>query len=241
MPYTPAMQRAAFFDLDGTLLAVNSVVLWVRRERALGRISRTQALRAAAFFVGYRLSILDIDEAVRAALQTVAGTEESVMRDAIQAWYRADIAPRAAPGAFPVVEAHRAAGDLLVLLTSSSVYVADEARAQFGLDVSLCTRYEVRDGRFTGEAVRPLCFGDGKVKLAEMLAAERNIDLSSSAFYTDSLTDLPMLLRVGQPYAVNPDPRLRWEARRRGWPRLDWTRPATQPPAASTEQRGDSP
>jgi HAD superfamily hydrolase (TIGR01490 family) len=223
------MRRAAFFDLDGTLLSVNSAALWFRREYQEGRINRVQAVKAFLFFLGYRLSLIDVDKAVTAGLTTIAGTEEASVRKAIHDWYRAEIMPLAAPGAYEVLEKHRARGDMLVLLTSSAEYTAELAKEQFGLDEILCTRYEVEEGRFTGRPVRPLCFGPGKVDLARELAAKHDIDLAGSSFYTDSFTDLPMLLQVAEPHVVNGDPRLRWTARRRGWPRLDWSR---QPPTS---------
>jgi HAD superfamily hydrolase (TIGR01490 family) len=216
------MRRAAFFDLDGTLVTENSALLWVQRERRLGRLTTLQLLRAMAFFAGYRLSLVGIDAALESALQTLRGSEEATLRQAIQDWYAEEVAPLAAPGAFSTIAAHRERGDLLVVLTSSSLYAAEEACRQFALEEIICTRYDVRDGLFTGSAPRPYCYGRGKVLLAEDFAEERSIDLAGSAFYTDSLTDLPMLLRVGQPHVVNPDPRLRREARRRGWPILDW-------------------
>lgn len=217
------MRRAAFFDLDGTLLTANSAVLWVQRERRLGRLSTSQLLRAMLFFAGYRLSVVGIDTALESALQTLRGSEEAALRQAIRDWYAEEVAPLAAPGAFSAIASHRERGDVLVVLTSSSLYAAEEACRQFALEDIICTRYDVREGRFTGSAPRPYCFGPGKVQLAEDFAGERGIDLSRSAFYTDSLTDLPMLLRVGEPHVVNPDPRLRREARRRGWPVLDWS------------------
>ena len=76
----------------------------------------------------------------------------------------------------------------------------------------------MRDGRFTGEAVRPVCYGAGKIYWAERFAQRHGIDLERSYFYTDSITDLPVLERVGEPRVVNPDPRLRRAAVRRGWP-----------------------
>ena len=112
-----------------------------------------------------------------------------------------------------------------MLLTSSSPCESALATRYFRLDACLSSRYEVLDGRFTGEPVLPLCYGAGKVEHAESWAFREGIDLSRSYFYTDSNTDLPMLLRVGRPRVVNPDLRLRWEARRRGWTVLDWSRP----------------
>jgi HAD superfamily hydrolase (TIGR01490 family) len=224
--YNPPMRRAAFFDLDGTLLRVNSAALWVQRERRLGKVSKRQLARALFYFAAYRLSFIDIEQVFREALATIRGEEEATFRDVTRSWYREEVAPRAAPGAFATVEAHRARGDLLVLVTSSSLYASEEAQVQFGLDEILCTRYELKDGRFTGAAIRPYCFGEGKVSLAEELAARLDVDLNASAFYTDSYTDVPLLARVGAPYVVNPDPRLRLEARRRRWPVLNWSRTA---------------
>lgn len=229
------MTGAAFFDLDGTLLGVQSASLWLRRERRHGRVSKRQLVRAALFFVAYRFGVLDVEKAIGVALATVKGLEERELRAQSHAWYREEVARHAAPGAFAVLDAHRALGQPLVLVTSSSLYASEGAQEQFGLDAILCTRYETRDGRFTGAPLRPLCFGAGKVQLVEELAVARGIDLAKSAFYTDSLTDLPLLERVGQPFVVNPDPRLRWEAKLRHWPVLDWRsvvpRAAMQPVA----------
>ena len=87
-----------------------------------------------------------------------------------------------------------------------------------GIDHIVSSELEVGpDGRFTGLLVEPLCFGKGKVTRAERLARELGFDLGESTFYSDSLTDLPLLERVRVPIIVNPDPRLKRIARRRGW------------------------
>lgn len=216
------MRRAAFFDLDGTLLTANSAALWVRRERRLGRLSKRQVARAVVYFAAYRLGVLDIEAALGEAARSVAGEREDDLRTATRAWWASEVATRAAPGGFEVIARHRAAGDRLVLLTSSSAYASECAVEQFGLDAFLSTRFVIAGGRLTGAVHTPCCYGPGKVAAAEAFARREDVDLAASAFYTDSYTDLPMLARVGRPYAVHPDPRLRWEARRRGWPVLDW-------------------
>jgi phosphoserine phosphatase len=82
----------------------------------------------------------------------------------------------------------------------------------------LYTRLEVEHGRFTGRVVDPICFEEGKIFCLEQLVDEKGIDLAKSWFYTDSVTDLPLLDLVGHPVAVNPDPFLYRTARRRCWP-----------------------
>jgi HAD superfamily hydrolase (TIGR01490 family) len=116
-----------------------------------------------------------------------------------------------------LVAAHREAGHLTVLLTSATRYLAEPLGADLGIDHFLVTELVVRDGRFTGQVIEPVCYGRGKVYWAERFAAEHGVDLTRSYFYTDSITDLPVLDRVGHPRVVHPDPRLRRLAQRRGW------------------------
>ena len=99
---------------------------------------------------------------------------------------------------------------------------AEVAAEALDLDGLLCNRFVVHDGRFTGELVNPLCYGAGKVDHAEQEVAASGMRLEDCAFYTDSMSDLPLLERVGRPVPVHPDPRLRREALRRGWEIADW-------------------
>lgn len=82
----------------------------------------------------------------------------------------------------------------------------------------MCTRLEVKDGVFTGDVLRPLCFGEGKREAAELLANRFDLDLEESFFYTDSIDDLPLLEAVGRPFPLNPDSSLAQLAKERNWP-----------------------
>ena len=83
----------------------------------------------------------------------------------------------------------------------------------------------MEDGRFTGRVIEPVCFEAGKIHWLEQLVATQRIDLARSWFYTDSITDLPLLELVGHPVVTNPDPRLYREASRRRWPVRFFTPP----------------
>ena len=107
-----------------------------------------------------------------------------------------------------------------------------------GIEEVISTQFEV-DGRASspgGWSARPAS-GQGKVHWAEDLGARRQLDLGESWFYTDSYTDLPMLERVGNRVVVNPDPRLRRAAKRRGWPVQDWRRQRRRPGTELARER----
>lgn len=216
------MSTAAFFDLDGTLITANSAWLWMQSERKAGRLGLRHIARGLAYLAAYRIGVIDMDRALTDALQTVRDLPEETLRQRTWAWFEQDVAPRFASRVGEVLTRHREQGDKLVLLTSASVYESEAVTRHLGLDDFLCTRYQVVEGHLTGQPVRPICYGEGKVAWAQGYAHEHDIDLAQSTFYTDSVTDLPMMEAVGHPVAVHPDPRLSRVARRRGWPVERW-------------------
>jgi HAD superfamily hydrolase (TIGR01490 family) len=216
----------AFFDFDETLIVGNSGSLWIRRELRSGHISRLQALRAASWMVRYRLGFASMEEALRTAIKSLEGTAEETLRQRTRAFYQEEVRGLYRGGGPEAVARHRARGEACVLLTASSLYLSELVRADLDLDEVLCTRFQVRDGMHTGEPEGSLCFGVGKLRYAEEYAARSGVSLDACTFYTDSYTDLPVLERVGQPVVVNPDRRLRREARLRGWQVVKWGGPA---------------
>ncbi len=213
----------AFFDLDKTLIRRNSATLWIRFELADGRVGRLQALRALSWILRYALGAVDMAEPIRRSVASLAGQREADLRERAGRFYSACVRPLYRPGALAAVRAHQRVGDRVVLLTSSSNYVSELVSKDLGLDDYVCNRFEVdATGCYTGRAIEPLCFGAGKLVLAQEYAAGLGATLEDSAFYTDSHSDLPMLEAVGRPMPVHPDPRLRRLAQRRGWPTLNW-------------------
>ncbi len=216
----------AFFDLDKTLLSVNSGSLWVRSELREGFLGRRMAARASWWIFKYHLGVSSMEPAVLEAISTLKGAHEAELRARTRRFYDREVRQLYRPGGLQALERHRAEGDQLVLLTSASLYLSERVQEDHGLDALLCNRFEVDErGVFTGLPQGDLCFGEGKLAHARAYAQARGADLSSCSFYTDSTSDLSVLEQVGRPVCVHPDPRLRRIASRRSWPRVDWGRP----------------
>ncbi len=214
--------RVVFFDLDRTLLDCNSARLWVQEEWRAGGLG-VRDLAWAGWWLGrYSLGFESGLETVYAtAVERLRGQSEQDMEAHVADWFAREVVHRLRPGAERALARHRAAGDRLVLATSSSPYVGAAACEAYGLSELICTRFEVRDGRFTG-AISKLAVGAAKAERAREWAEAEQVDLGSCTFYTDSHTDLALMEAVGNPVVVNPDRRLRNYAMTRSWPIEDW-------------------
>ena len=199
------MARAAFFDMDLTLLRVNSGSRWVKYLRRRGEIGLPMLLRSGFWLLQYRLSLLNMEAVAATLAADMAGDAEDEMRVKVSEFYQSEIRDTISPLAREALEQHRDEGDSIVLLTSATPYVAEPLAAELAIPHVLCTRLAVENGRFSGSLLPPTCYGVGKVHHAERFAEAHGIDLAQSSFYTDSYSDLPMLQRVGRPVVVNFD------------------------------------
>jgi HAD superfamily hydrolase (TIGR01490 family) len=212
------MKTAAFFDMDRTLIPANSGTLWIKFLRQRREISRYKAIRALAWVVQYKLAILDMEAITERVVADLRGDSEQEMIDKALQFTKDQILGTVTPRARAILDDHRRKGHVVAILSGATPYVTEPLAQHLGIDHVLCTRLGVAHGKFTGQHVKPSCTGVGKIYWAENFAQQHGIDLTSSYFYTDSYSDLPMLERVGERRVVNPDTRLLRHAKRVGWP-----------------------
>jgi HAD superfamily hydrolase (TIGR01490 family) len=209
--------------MDGTVIRKNTVPLYLSYAWRHGRLRKRHLAVGAWWSLLYRFTILDTESAMLRAISSVEGEDEESLAAFCRTWIGVDVLPLITRTSRRVIELHRRRGDALVLLTASLSYNARPIAEHLGIDHVLATTLEVDDrGRLTGRPVFPPCFGEGKVYWAERFAAAHDIDLGASTFYTDSIEDMPMLLRVGHPTIVNPDFRLARLARQKRWRTEKW-------------------
>jgi HAD superfamily hydrolase (TIGR01490 family) len=210
---------AALFDLDETLLDASSGQLYARYLYRHGRMSRGALARVMWWGILSGLGLLDMQDLIPRLLSEAAGDDEQEMRALCDDWFAEDVLPHVTETGRQRVADHAVQGHVVAIVSASTQYVVRPMAAYLGFPGQyVCTHLKSENGRLTGEIVPPACYGPGKVVWAERFAGEYGVDLSASYFYSDSISDLPLLERVGRPVAVNPDPRLRRLAGKRGWP-----------------------
>ena len=215
---TGAPRIGAFFDMDKTLIAENSASLFMKHRYARGEISGVDLLRGLGAYVQYKIGVLDIRNWTTSVMQQFRGQSEAELEKEALEWFDDAVAPTLYPDAEALVREHDAAGHFVAIVSGATKFVVKPLASRLSIHHILYTRLEVEGGVFTGRVIEPICFEEGKIYWLQQFIEEHGIDLAKSWFYTDSITDRPLLDLVGHPVAVNPDPMLYREAVRRRWP-----------------------
>jgi HAD superfamily hydrolase (TIGR01490 family) len=210
----------ALFDLDNTLLAGDSDFEWAQFLIEQGVLDReVYEARNQQFYDQYKAGTLDIHEFLDFQLRPLARHSRAVL----DAWHREfmqrKIFPIISDSARELVNRHR--GDLCAIVTATNSFVTAPIAREFGIEHLIATEPEQRDGEFTGGVTDLPCFREGKVTRVEAWLGRQGrtiAEFDASWFYSDSLNDLPLLTRVTDPVAVDPDDTLRAHAQRHGWP-----------------------
>jgi len=211
----------AIFDLDNTLLAGDSDYLWGQFLVARGLVDpQRYAQENERFYRDYREGTLDIHAFMRFALRPLRDHPRALMETLREEFLREQIEPIMLPAARALVDRHRAAGDTLLIITATNAFVTAPIAAAFGVPHLIASVPEERGGAYTGRVAGIPAFREGKVQRLDDWLAGSPEGLAGSSFYSDSHNDLPLLLKVERPIAVDPDPLLRAEAQARGWPLL---------------------
>lgn len=209
----------ALFDLDNTLINGDSDYQWGRFLARLGIVDGEVYEREnQRFYDEYKAGELDIGEFLRFSLKPLADNPRDKLDRLRDQFMAEDIQPIMLPAARKLVERHREAGDMLIIITATNHFVTELIAAEFGVDLLIATTPESIDGQFTGNVAGTPCFQDGKVTRLNDWLAENGRELTDSWFYSDSHNDIPLLNAVDHPVAVDPDEKLRAHATSEGWP-----------------------
>ncbi|MFM7003665.1 MAG: HAD family hydrolase [Limnohabitans sp.] len=213
--------KLALFDLDNTLLPLDSDYAWGEFSQHIGWTDPVSfKARNDQFYADYQAGVLDIHDYVRFATDAVRlkGAEQAAK--AHRQFMNEIILPAVKPAALELVKQHQAAGDQVIIVTATNEFVTRPIATALGVSELIAVEL-MRDaqGWITGEISGTPSFKEGKVtRVAQWLSA-RHLTWSDVhiSFYSDSINDLPLLEMAQTPVATNPDARLRQLATDRGW------------------------
>ncbi len=223
------MTQLALFDLDNTLLPFDSDYEWGQFLVRKGVVDGIHyAKENERFYQDYKNGKLDIYAFLKFALKPLAEHSRTELEEWHKIFMIEVISNRLNKRASDLVKAHQDAGDLCCVVTATNSFVTRPIVESFGIEHLVATEpATVEDnphGNFTGEIKGLPNFREGKIQRVQDWLKTQNLELNllaRSYFYSDSINDLPLLEKVTNPIATNPDERLRQEAINRSWPILE--------------------
>jgi HAD superfamily hydrolase (TIGR01490 family) len=217
---TAPNRSAAFFDLDKTLMAGSSGMVFARVANRQGFVPRRQLAKWGRDHIRYRVrgatdaqtgAVLDVAKRIFAEMP-----ERDVERMAPE--ILAGILPRIYPQMLDEVHRHQDEGRATFIVSAAGNDLVKMLAGVLGMEGGIGTRWAVGpDGKYTGAMDGPFVYGEGKVEAMRRFAEKHDIDLAASYAYSDSASDLPMLRAVGHPVVVNPDHALAEVAKAEAW------------------------
>lgn len=214
----------AFFDVDGTIVRGATGLLAVDIFRRAGYITYWHSVQALAYHVLHKAGVMHADEAYKKAIAPFVGRRVSEVAGHLERVYRLRVRPAIYDRAVSLAEAHQRRGDRIVLLSASSAVLLEHFRDALPVTDVLAFNQDTRDGVLVDTYAQPVPYGANKLYIASRYLEQHGETFVDATFYTDSITDLPLLERVGVPRPVNPDLRLTRVAEKSGWPILRFYR-----------------
>jgi HAD superfamily hydrolase (TIGR01490 family) len=223
---TTGAKRLALFDLDHTLIPLDSDYAWGEFTTARGWTDADEFKRQNdAFYEHYKAGTLDVHAYVRFSTAAVVRQGASSSIAAHADFMRTVIESAIKPQALKLVQDHQAAGDTVIIVTATNAFVTRPIAKAFGVDELIAVDLVVDPGTgwYTGDIAGVPSFRDGKVARVQQWLADHGLDWDQvhTTFYSDSINDLPLLEKATVPVATNPDARLRALAQDRAWRILD--------------------
>lgn len=223
------MRNIALFDLDHTLIPIDSDYEWGQFLCRIGAVDADEfARRNAAFFAQYQAGTLDPVEYLEFALGTLARFPRTRLDDMHAQFMQEVIQPALLPAAHDLIKKHQDQDDLIAIITATNRFVTAPIAKALGVEHLMAAEPELDvSGNITGKLLGVPSSGAGKITHLEDWLARQQVtqlrqlkDFRHSYFYSDSQNDIPLLERVSHPVATNPNAKLSAHAQAKGWPQL---------------------
>ena len=220
----PLTGKAAFFDIDGTLISTNVVHAYgyyATNEGSVTGILKRSLDTAVRLPLFGALNLIDRKIFNEYFYRQYEGLSEDRLLTLSEDLFEDVIKPAIFSKAQDLIDEARRAGCKVVFVTGALDFTMAPLARHLGADDLIANRMQYVGGKATGKIIPPIVEGANKANIIREYCESNGISLMKSYAYTDSASDYAMLTVVGRPTAVNPDIRLRALARSYNWPILD--------------------
>ncbi|HBS19087.1 MAG TPA: HAD-IB family hydrolase [Halomonas sp.] len=208
----------AIFDLDNTLLSIDSDHAWgefLLEQGAVDPVAYREANER--FMADYNAGTLDMAAFLEMALKPLAENTPEQLAAWHQQFMASKIEPHILPKAEELLARHRTKGDTMLIITATNRFITGPIAERLGVDDLIAVEPEMVDGRYTGRVDGVPSYREGKVIRLQAWLEAQDLTMDGAWFYSDSHNDLPLLEKVDHPVAVDPDDTLRKVAEERNW------------------------
>lgn len=206
-----------FFDLDDTILAVNSGRILIKECYRKGIISRGKLLKAYKLSILHKTRIKSSRSSSLSMIKWLEGAEARFMHEYSYKVIDELLIPYIRPEIRKEIDLHRKNGSRIVMLSAALTFIVKPIAEFLKFDDFICSDPEVQNGFYTGKPNGPVCIDDEKEIQIREYCLKHNVELSDVWFYGDAWSDRFALSIVGHPVCVQPDSRLLRLSRKNSW------------------------
>lgn len=212
----------AFFDIDKTIIRINSSEALIRHAYHKGVMSTWGLIQAAYTGFQYRFAMRDTRKIIQKMGRWLNGISTDKFNRISDEIFKKDLIPNIRPDILKEINKLKQRGTEVVILSSAISSVCIPLGKHINADAVICTELEVNDGKYTGKPVGRFCFRDEKLIRLKEFCKRKGYLLKNAAYYADAIDDVPALQEVGYPVCVTPDKKLEKIAQDRHWRIVYW-------------------
>ena len=180
MPLTP--QRAAFFDVDNTLVRGSTIYFLGRGMYQRGFFTKSDISRFVLANLRFRLTGTEKQDEInrfqKSAQDFIGGHNVSEIKAVAQEIYDEYVSPALWEGTIEIAQRHLNDGVEVWLVTAAPEDMATLIAERLGFTGALGSKAAIEDGHYTGAMNGPLLHGREKATAIQQLAKEKGFDLA---------------------------------------------------------------
>ena len=213
------MKQLTIFDLDNTILKGDSDYSWIKYMIDSGFVDKDKyTAKNNYFYEQYEKGLLDFDEYTIFALSTIKGKSVNDINNLMKGFMEKIIEPMINIYILKILHDHNHSNDEMLLASATNSAVVNPIAKRLGFNNVIATEVEIIDDIYSGNYINGSALGEGKKdKVMQWMELNGFHDFKNTTFYSDSINDLPLLMEVEKPVAVNPDNQLREIALKNNW------------------------